>query len=160
MQSCSARGHQDTTIQDKGLRPFLEKPRVCGYTVLLEGTAPAGFTPSAVQHTCLFLPAQALPGFAEIHEESAALCFLQKHQKRASQAREPACSPPRQPPLPLRKATITKLPPDDRQERLSLIGSFQLCNIQRMTKREDRGNDKDPIKKNSNVDLRKIKIQD
>lgn len=29
-----------------------------------------------------------------------------------------------------------------------------------MTKREDMGNDKDLIKKNSHVDLRKIKIQD
>lgn len=31
----------------------------------------------------------------------------------------------------------------------SLIGCFQLCNIQRMTKREDMGNGKDPIKKKS-----------
>lgn len=59
------------------------------------------------------------------------------------------------------KVTVTQTPLDDKQEGLkSLIGCFQLCNIQRMTKREDMGNGNDPIRKKSHVDLRKIKIQD
>jgi len=132
----------------------------------------------AVRHTCLVLPAQGLLPVAEIEEESAALRFLQQRRRRAPRARGPARGRPSssrraergtsrdavRPPRraePLRKASVTQTPPDDRQEGLeSLIGCFQLCHAQRMTKREDVGNDKDPIKKNSHVDLRKIKIQD
>lgn len=81
-QSHSARGHQDTILQGGGFwqerksppqkREGCWRPLCC-----------AGFTLStpAVQHACLLLPAQGLPLFAEIQEESAALCFLQKRPK-------------------------------------------------------------------------------
>lgn len=136
-QSRSARGHQDTMLQGSGLwqEPKSPPQKAEGTQRCWRAPCRAGFTLSAAAapHTCLFLPAQGLPPFADIQEESAALCFLQECPKRASQARGHACAgqsralsmmqsdlcSTREPlSRALQKATITKTTPGDTQEGL------------------------------------------